>query len=121
MTVCRATTKSSSTVLDQTKPPVPVWRCSSGRTASRAFARCWAASTLGASAATRLTLPRSLHLENKTRSRVETLVRCLKSRQHNPALRLVLPLLVLIAHFTIFIEHKEDHLAQTVIRINLRR
>src|SRR5439155_26643510 len=38
-TACRAIAKSSSTVLDQTKPPAPVWRCSSGKTASRASAR----------------------------------------------------------------------------------
>src|SRR5256885_16583713 len=47
--------------------------------------------------------------------------RSLKARQHNPALRLVLPLLVLVAHFTIFVGFEEDHLAQPFIGVNLRR
>src|SRR5712692_7276191 len=44
----------------------------------------------------------------------------LKPRQHDPALRLVLSLLVLVAHFTFFIGFEEDHLAQPFIRVNLR-
>ena len=43
----RATARSSSSVLDQTKPPAPVWRCNSGRSEFVACARCWAAFTNG--------------------------------------------------------------------------
>lgn len=45
---------SSSTALDQTRQPAPVWHCNSRSKASRACVRCWAASTRGWNAATRL-------------------------------------------------------------------
>ena len=52
MAVCRSMAKSFCTVLDPTKLPAPVWRCSSEKMASSASGRCKADCKLGATAAT---------------------------------------------------------------------
>lgn len=41
--------------------------------------------------------------------------------QHDPALRLVLSLLVLVTDFALFIGLEEKHLAQTFVSIDFRR
>ncbi len=46
--------------------------------------------------------------------------RRLQPRQHDAALRLILPLFVLVAHFAGLIAFKEQHLAQTFVGVNLR-
>src|ERR1700687_3430810 len=98
--------------------------------ASSGFARCRAVWMPGANVATRSMQSRSLSpaknapqfFQGAPFSHV-TLQRWatrLQARQDDPALRLVLPLLVLVTHFTVFIGFEEDHLAQPFIRINLR-
>src|SRR6266436_331330 len=116
-TVYPAIAKSFSIALDQTKPRAPVWRSSSENKASLVFARSKAAWKPGAN--TTIPSPTSNSLKFPRRFRLTTLN--LQPRQHNTALRLVLPLLILVTHFAILIRLKEKHLAQPLVRINLRR
>src|SRR5580700_9330853 len=116
-TVCPAIAKSFSIALDQTKPPAPVWRSSSENKASRVFALSKAAWRPGAN--TNIPSPTPDSRKFPLSFKFTTLD--LQPRQDNTALRLVLPLLILVAHFAIFVRFKEKHLAQPFIRINLRR
>jgi hypothetical protein len=90
MTACPAAAKSFFTVLDQTKPPAPVWRCSSGKMASSASARCKAACKPGATAAIRW-LRRSNFGERQPACGRQALLRTfLRSRsQHYARVRVV--------------------------------
>src|ERR1700685_2664188 len=45
----------------------------------------------------------------------------LEFRQHDSLLRLILPLLVLVRNLALFIRFEENYLAQSFIRVNLRR
>src|SRR5579885_590475 len=96
--------KSFSTVLDPTRPPAPVWRCYCEGKACKA---------------SRSPAP-SLADHPLTPSRVRAKPH-LEPRQHDPALRLILPFLVLVAHFAVFVREKENYLAKPFVCVDFRR
>src|SRR5437773_9506395 len=100
-------------VLDRTKLPAPVWRCSSEEMESSASGRCRGGQLPGASAAIRWPARPKLHRL--------PLERGLQTWQNDAALCLILPFLIPVADFALLVRHKENHLTQPFIGVNLRR